>query len=317
MLGQHDVGHRVVVRRFVRLGPEGRPLFGDLIGELLEFGEETLRLRTRDGATHRVARGDIIGAKRVPPWRPPNRRVAALERAAEEAWPAPVREALGEWVLRCAEGWTGRGNSALAVGDPGLPLPAAVDAVENWYAARGRPPMINLPLPLAAPVAAELDARGWRSRPPTLVQTAAVKHLVAAAPGEGVELAATPTPGWLRSVAGRTGTLPPAAHHILAAVERVRFAHVYGDGGDLLGTARGTVTGGGRWLGLFLIDVRPEARRRGVARHLIGALAQWAAGEGAIEAFLQVEEHNEPAKALYRDLGFTTHHTYVTRIAPG
>jgi GNAT superfamily N-acetyltransferase len=109
---------------------------------------------------------------------------------------------------------------------------------------------------------------------------------------------------------------------VLTAVPQVRFAHVYGDARrgatdrELLAIARGTVTGRGRWLGLALIEVLPEARRRGLAQHLIRALTDWAAGLGATEAFLQVEEHNAPAVALYRRLGFTTHHTYLSRLAP-
>ena len=36
--------------------------------------------------------------------------------AANDAWPAPTQARLGSWVLRAADSWTGRGNSALAVG---------------------------------------------------------------------------------------------------------------------------------------------------------------------------------------------------------
>ncbi|HEX2771036.1 MAG TPA: GNAT family N-acetyltransferase, partial [Micromonosporaceae bacterium] len=112
-----------------------------------------------------------------------------------------------------------------------------------------------------------------------------------------------------------SSALPGAALHVLTAVDEVRFAHVYA-GGNLLAVARGTVTGHGRWLGLSLIEVAPAARRTGLARHVMGALAHWAAGIGATDAYLQVEQDNKPALALYARLGFTTHHTYGTRSAP-
>ncbi|MFD6564364.1 GNAT family N-acetyltransferase [Micromonospora profundi] len=368
MLRQQDVGHRIVVRRIVGIR-EGRPLFSDALGELVELSETHLTLATAKGNL-RVPVAQVHRAKRVPPTRRPTAAaVVALERAADEAWPAPTRSRLGEWLLRSAEGWTGRANSALPIGDPDRPLPAAVDAVERWYAEQGQPAIINTPLPLAAPVGAELDVRGWTTRPPTLVQTAPLPLPSVAAPRKGdtsgaaggldaapaddglarngagggldgtaaldgagdgrhradgdvgglgdaaVELATAPSEEWLAIAAGRKGGLPDAARHVLTAVDQVRFAHVYAHG-TLVAIGRGTVTGQGRWLGLSLIEVLPAVRRQGLARRVIDALAEWGASAGATDVFLQVEQRNTAAVALYRRLGFTTHHTYLTRVAP-
>ncbi|MCW3814930.1 GNAT family N-acetyltransferase [Micromonospora sp. DR5-3] len=323
MLRQQDVGHRIVVRRIVGIR-EGRPLFSDALGDLVELSETHITLATDQGRL-RVPVGEVHRAKRVPAARRPTATaVAALELAADEAWPAPVRGRLGDWLLRSAAGWTGRANSALPVGDPDRPLPAALDAVQRWYADHGQPALVNTPLPLAAPVGAELDARGWAARPPVLVQTAPLAALAApAAPparrtGAGlppVELTPSPSDDWLAIAAGRKGGLPDAARHVLTAVEKIRFAHLYADG-RLLAVGRGTVTGEGRWLGLTLIEVLPEARRQGFAGRVIRALVDWGAAEGATRAFLQVEQRNTPAVNLYRGLGFTTHHTYLTRVAP-
>ncbi|MGC4744366.1 GNAT family N-acetyltransferase [Micromonospora sp. DT201] len=360
MLRQQDVGHRIVVRRIVGIR-EGRPLFSDALGELVELSETHLTLSTAQGQL-RVPVTQVHRAKRVPPTRRPTAAaVVALERAADEAWPAPTRGRLGDWLLRSADGWTGRANTALPIGDPDRPLPAAVDAVERWYAEQGQPAMINTPLPLAAPVGAELDARGWTARPPTLVQTAPLPlrpaqageatragslpaQLSGAAAGDAreadaarkadqaptadglrgdaggwssavVELATAPTPEWLTVAAGRKGGLPDAGRHVLTAVDQVRFAHVYADG-TLVAIGRGTVTGQGRWLGLSLIEVLPAARRQGLARRVVHELAGWGVSLGASHAFLQVEQHNAAAVALYQRLGFTTHHTYLTRVAP-
>jgi len=337
VLGRRDVGHRVVVRRIVP-GPAGRTRYSDALGELVELTESHLTLATRDGPL-RVPLAEVHRAKRVPPARRPNAAaVTELELAADEAWPAPVRERLGDWVLRAADGWTGRANSALPVGDPDRPLPEAIDAVRRWYAERGQPALVNVPLPLAAPVGALLDEQGWGRRPLVLVQTAPLAALLDAIPDRPdlppVELAVTPSEEWLALAAARKakqagtrgertdGTLPAAAYHVLTAVEQVRFAHVYAEPAapdgtrELLAVARGTVTGRGRWLGLTLVEVVPAARRRGLARHLVRALALWAARLGATHALLQVEERNAPAVELYRRLGFTTHHTYQTRTQP-
>ncbi|MFC4146027.1 GNAT family N-acetyltransferase [Micromonospora mangrovi] len=318
MLRQQDVGHRIVVRRIVGIR-EGRPLFTDALGELVELNETHITLATAQGRL-RVPVSEVHRAKRVPPARRPTAAaVVALELAADEAWPAPVQGRLGDWRLRSAEGWTGRANSALPVGDPDRPLPAALDAVERWYADRGQPALVNTPLPLAAPVGAELDARGWGARPLTVVQTVALAGLPPTPTDRAglppVELATAPSEAWLAVAAGRKGGLPDAARHILTAVDRVRFAQVYA-GGELLAIGRGTVTGDGRWLGLTLVEVAPQVRRQGLARRVIRSLVDWGAAEGATHAFLQVEQRNTPAVTLYRGLGFTTHHTYLTRVAP-
>ncbi|WP_433264096.1 GNAT family N-acetyltransferase [Micromonospora vinacea] len=322
MLRQQDVGHRIVVRRIVGIR-EGRPQFSDALGELVELSETHLTLATAKGQL-RVPVAQVHRAKRVPPTRRPTAAaVVALERAADEAWPAPTRGRLGDWLLRSAEGWTGRANSALPIGDPDRPLAAAVDAVERWYAELGQPALINTPLPLAAPVGAELDARGWSTRPPTLVQTAPLT-LLASPPTPGpagewggavVELATTPSDEWLAIAAGRKGGLPDAARHVLTAVEQVRFAHVYAHGA-LVAVGRATVTGQGRWLGLSLIEVQPAARRQGLAGRVIHELASWGVSCGATHAFLQVEQRNTAAVTLYQRLGLVTHHTYLTRVAP-
>lgn len=319
MLRPQDVGHRVVVRRIVGIRGD-RPLFSDALGELVDLTETDLTLATARGAL-RVPLQEVHRAKRVPAARRPTAAdVVALELAANEAWPAPVQERLGGWLLRAAGGWTGRANSALPVGDPDRPLDAAIDAVERWYAALGQPAMINVPLPLAAPVGVALDERGWgNARPTTLVQTAPLAAILNAAPARPdlppVVLATAPSDAWLAVAAGRKGGLPAAARHLLTAVAQVRFAHVYGPDDALVAIARGTVTGG-RWFGVMLVEVVPDARRRGLAQHVIRALAEWASSVNATHAFLQVEERNAAAVPLYARLGFTTHHTYLTRVAP-
>ena len=65
--GPADVGLRVVVRR--RLD-DGR--YTDLLGELLHWDEQEVRVRDRHGQEHTVRTSDVVAAKRVPP--PPTPR---------------------------------------------------------------------------------------------------------------------------------------------------------------------------------------------------------------------------------------------------
>ena len=111
----------------------------------------------------------------------PDPRVEDLERAASLHWQAPETEPLGEWRLRAAAGFTGRANSALPVGDPGLPLPEAVAAVEDWYRRRDLRPMIVLPQGAGPdPLPAYLAERSWLPRPgPAFVMTAEIADIPA------------------------------------------------------------------------------------------------------------------------------------------
>src|SRR5919206_492190 len=82
-------------------------------------------------APPRTAQDRAVGQSRSP------LDVTALELLAPRGWHGGDEAPLGEWLLRAGGGFTGRANSALGVGDPGMPLPDAVDAVTRWYTDRG------------------------------------------------------------------------------------------------------------------------------------------------------------------------------------
>jgi GNAT superfamily N-acetyltransferase len=297
-----------VVRR--RAGRQGeRQVFSDVLGELVGLTETDLTIRTRQ-RTVRVPAAEVTHAKRIPDRRRPS-ATEALERVAAAGWPAPEQGYLGEWLLRAAGGWTARGNSALPIGDPGLTLPDAVDAVQDWYRARHLPPKITVPGPTGGQLTEELTQRGWSPAPPTLVQVAALSDVPAAT--SAVLLEAAPSDEWFAAVAGYKGALPDLARGILTGVQVARYAEVRGPGGGLIAAGRGVIADPDRrWLGISLLTVDPGHRRRGLGRAVVGALASWAAGLGATQAYLQVEQRNTAAVAMYGRIGFSTHHAYVT-----
>jgi GNAT superfamily N-acetyltransferase len=310
VLGRNDIGHRVVVRRIIDIR-DNRPVYTDALGELRALSETHITVRTRDGEV-RIPLTAVVAAKRIPDRRARS-ATERLELVAARGWPALSTGYVGEWLLRASDGWSSRGNSALALGDPGRPVGAAVDEVVAWYRARDLPPAITVPLPLGRRVIPELDRRGWSSSPPTLVQTAPVAPLVAASPD--IDLSATAPEAWLAVVGASKGGLSAGARHVLTAVPEVRFASGYDESGAIIATGRGVLTED--WLGLSVTWVDPEHRRRGLARRVTTALAAWALDQGAVMAYLQVEEPNQAAVGLYSQLGFRTAHAYVTRRAPG
>ena len=65
------------------------------------------------------------------------------------------------------------------------------------------------------------------------------------------------------------------------------------------------------WAGVHGMRTAPSQRGRGLARRILGALAQQALARGITQAFLQVEEANEGAQSLYRRTGFAPGWTYA------
>ena len=56
---------------------------------------------------------------------------------------------------------------------------------------------------------------------------------------------------------------------------------------------------------VITLGVRPDFRRRGIAKALIDAMRGRAAARGAARLFLEVAEDNDAAQALYAACGFT------------
>ncbi|MCZ2819270.1 GNAT family N-acetyltransferase [Modestobacter sp. VKM Ac-2977] len=240
--------------------------------------------------------------------------VPELELLAARGWQALAEERLGDWLLRAGGGFTGRANSALVVGDPGLPLPEAVAAVTRWYDDRGLRPSAQLPGVQSRRADAAFDAAGWTRDEDVLVLTAPIGR--PAEPAVPVDLSPTPDDAWLAGYRHRGAALPPVARQVLTSAADVVFASVRLDPAPapLAAVARGALTDG--WLGVTAVTVAEEHRRRGLATAVMAALGRWAAGRGAHSVYLQVTAGNAPARALYRQAGFIEHHRYHYRHRP-
>ena len=319
------VGARVVLRH--RL-PDGSA--ADALGDLVHADADLLVVSTRRGQVH-VGRADLLAGKAVPP--PPVRRgppheavgTDDLERVAAEHWRPDEREDVGGWRLRATGGVTARANSALAVGSPGLDVGAALTRVEQFYARRGLPAVVAVPHPAGGGRGAgtepadELARRGWAVAKPTLVLTAATDDVPGAADvalpaGLAVVRSAVPDAGWLDlHHPGGAGAVPPAARRLLVSADEQVFVRVL-DGATTVAVARGSLSPG--WAGVSALETVPSHRRRGLARRALAEVADWARSRGARSTFLQVEDGNEGALALYGGAGFSVHHGYHYRVAP-
>ncbi|MEV1045096.1 GNAT family N-acetyltransferase [Streptomyces sp. NPDC049916] len=311
-----DVGRRVSVRRHADSGGAGAR-FTDTVGVLTSWKDGVLSVTRKSGETVHIPESALAAGKVVPA-APARRRgpAASFEELAEvtaRAWQPVESEALGDWRLRAAAGFTRRANSALPLGDPGLPLGEALGRVRSWYEERGLPAYVQTATGAAGTqerLCAELEERGWRREVSAQVRTGALAPV-----GDGdadfaaVRLAREPDAPWLARYQ-RFSTPGPEVARVLGSGPSVWFATLPGDGDGGAPDAIGRCVVDGRWAGFMAVEVAPERRRRGLARAVMTALARRALEEGASAAWLQVEEDNEAARALYDGMGFVAHHRY-------
>nr|WP_203720066.1 GNAT family N-acetyltransferase [Streptomyces anulatus] len=321
-----DVGKRVSVRRRTDNGGPGAE-FTDVVGVLTSWNNGVLSITRKSGESVHIVETSVAAGKVVPA-APARRRGPAasfgeLAAVTARAWQPVESEALGDWRLRAAGGFTRRANSALPLGDPGLPVGEALGRVRDWYEERGLPAYVQTATGAEGTqelLCAELERHGWRREVSAEVRIAALAPVGdLEADVRAVRLTREPDAAWLARYQ-RFSTPGPHVLRVLGSGPSVWFATVPGAteatgdaadaGPDAAPAAIGRCVVDGRWAGFMAVEVAPEHRRRGLATTVMAALARRALDEGASAAWLQVEEDNEGARALYDGMGFAAHHRY-------
>jgi GNAT superfamily N-acetyltransferase len=271
-----------VVRRLL---PDGRAT--DVLGVCTAWGADALTI-DRDGHGEvEIALADVVTGKPVPPRASVRGRVRAREAEGHGLglWPDMERADLGEWVLRARPAREGdrprkRANSALAMGDAGLPLSHATNEVRRFYEARGQAPMVQVEQRSS-------HERWFRSL------------------------------GWTPVAGGDSHfQVAPLSRALRAAGRGRDDARLTDDGstcrvevGDGPAVAVGEAFLDGDWVGLHTVEVDPTRRREGLGTAVIADLLDWGGSLGATTAWLHVEMGNDAALATYDRLGFVTHHS--------
>jgi len=250
----------------------------------------------------------------------PPELVCRLEAHSVSAWPATVTERVDDgWVLRATPGLDrGRSNHALTPCRELRPaeIPGAIARVRAF--ARRHEIWVGIqvsPLSVHDELMRALDRLGWGTRMSVRVLSARRDAGVWSEPAfDGfpsltLELADNATPEWLaaweRCEPGRD--VDAHAHTVFRALAgRATFAR-------LDDAAVGIAVDHDGLVGLFCLAVDPAHRRSGLGTALVRALL---ARASATTAYLQVEEVNAPAVALYERLGFAEAYRYCHRVAP-
>jgi N-acetylglutamate synthase len=324
------IGSRVVVRYRLAEGAEAAAT--DFLGELVARNEDFLIVDTR---TERVKliRADVIAAKDVPP--PASRpgraheRVSAddLEKVMAKGWQATDRGGVGDWVLRSSDGFTGRANSVLVVGDPSLPLDKAIDFAEKWYAERDRPPIFQVHgergfAAEAIPAAAALLERGYavgggRDDWERVLVMTGLSAAVPPLTEESVPVTADAELQleWLMSYAEQRTIVPGATEAVLTGSDGQLFLSVSDpETKRIIALARMAIHPG--WAGIFGLWVHPEHRREGLGTTIVSAVAMVARENNMPAIYVQVSADNADGVAFWEGLGFGVHHEYTYLARP-
>lgn len=237
----------------------------------------------------------------------------SLEERLVNVWPAVTTLMMEGWVVRFANGYSGRANSASAL-VPGatvnLPLLTHIEAL---YFAAGLRPQFRIS-PLAGDgVEAFLLSHGYRVKDEA--QSMTVTLTTTQERDARVYIASAPDDAWLNGISARQEPSKRSPAHLLAIVSRVKLPFACAtlrENGTDLGFAYSAIDRGFAEIGLVMVD--EKSRGKGLGRAIMTSLMQWAAVQGATHTFLQVDTNNTPALRLYESLGFRRAYRYRTLV---
>ncbi len=231
--------------------------------------------------------------------------IANIERATLDAVAPPAVEEIDHWLLPFDNSTIGRAKSAVPLRHHTLDA-AQLAPIEALYAARGLQAAFRVAdVPGLANIHAELQRLGYRADQPTLVQVGTVENMRAVCQADPADTNNTPTPAW-SAIYLSEGFDPVDGAHRIQALSRSRhlvYASVQEAG---LPVAAGTASLSQGWASIHGMRTAANSRGRGLAARVLAGLADAAAQQGLERVFLQVEEGNRSALALYGRAGFAT-----------
>jgi N-acetylglutamate synthase len=240
--------------------------------------------------------------------------INSLEQAGFNAWPALRTEMVGGWLVRTADGYTKRANSANYVKPGFLPIANLVaGCVARFEMEALRPIFRIVERPETEPVERHLAEEGWQSLDPSLVLVGDAGRAFARHDADP-DWALLPLDQWAACharLAGQDETTAARHLRLLSMLDRPSFPAVMRLDGDV--AACGLAVADAGLLGFFDIYTDARHRGRGLARRLMAGQVAAARSLGIDALYLQVVAANAPAIALYRKLGFGEAYRYHYR----
>ena len=231
--------------------------------------------------------------------------IASLERATLDAVAPLAVQEIDNWLLPFDNSTIGRAKSAVPLRHSCLDA-QDISTIESLYAARGLQAAYRVAdVPDLAPIHAELERHGYQAQQPTRVQIGSVRAMRALCHELPARVSAIPEKAW-SSVYMAEGFDPVDGAHRVQALSRsthIVYACVEVGGKSV---AAGTASFSQGWCSIHGMRTLPAQRGRGLAARILAGLADTASERNLDRVFLQVEEGNSAALALYGRAGFAT-----------
>lgn len=244
-----------------------------------------------------------------------NMDIQTLEEVAFRAWTALETERYDGWVLRFANGYTGRANSVNPIYLSTLNLEEKIAYCAAWYEKRGIQVRYRLNDAMQPPELDDvLDRMGYMRESESKVMTVDLQTVAAVAHNGSISLESQPIEEWLENFCLLHPTHAPNLETMQAIFRRIEgqkyFATVLQEGEAV---AMGLGVREGAYVGLFDIITHPDQRGKGYGKTLVNTLLHKAREDGASIGYLQVAANNPPALNLYHSIGFRTAYDYWYR----
>jgi len=243
--------------------------------------------------------------------------IIGLESRLLNAWPSFDYQIYDGWVLRLANGYSKRANSATPFRPNATLDEELIDYMVARFVEANIRPTFRLNGLEAEDADEQLKLRGFKEIEPTHVLVAPIGSRDCE-PDPEVELQPQASKRWVREAASSYGGDKADDATLMQIVSRIRqkaaFATLSLDDKPVA-WGLGVVERG--YIGLYDIVVAPDLRGIGLGRRVVSSLMAWGCQQGAHSAYLQVREENEIARSLYGALGFQTAYRYTHRVMPG
>ena len=240
---------------------------------------------------------------------------ARIEEAALNALQTRRQLFYDGWLVRMSPGKAKRARSVNAHFGSTLPVDTKIERCERLYAACALPALFRI-TPFCKPAALDdvLERQRYVAFDNTLVQIADTGPARRCSPTRDVELVGVTIAAFVESVGALRGSPAEQRHaHLERLAHSPLASHAIVARSERRTLACGQIAIDGDLAGIYDMVTAADVRGRGLASAIVAALLAWAGEHGAARAFLQVNNDNAAALAVYRKFGFATAYAYHYR----